>query len=154
MPFKEWTNIRRRTTSALKWLVPIGLLFLTVGCVAPLQPQAASSGYWLEYHRTGGFAGVDELLQINEDGTARVTRRGTTSEIRVDQAKMKELQQALDDAQFTTLNSRYMPAQAGADLFEYSITYAGHTVQTADTAVPAVLQPVIQILNTIVSQAG
>lgn len=154
MSFKEWTNIRERTMSTLLWLVPIGFLFLTVGCVAPLQPQAASSGYWLEYHRTGGFAGVDEMLQINEDGTARVIRGGTTSELVVDKATMQELQRALDDAQFTTLNSRYMPAQAGADLFEYSITYAGHTVQTADTAIPEALQPVIQILNTIVGQAG
>ena len=55
---------------------------------------------------------------------------------------------------FTRLDEEYLPGQPGADLFDYRLTYAGHTVHIVDTAVPEGMQPILDTLNQLIEANG
>lgn len=115
---------------------------------------AAKPGVLIEYHRSGGFAGLDERLAVTPDGKATLTRGGRTLTFDLTPEALRDLQRIFEEAAFPTLRSRYLPDRKGNDLFEYVITCRGHTVRTMDTAVPESLQPVIQALNQLVARQG
>ena len=123
--------------------------FVAVSC-GPTPAPAFS----LEYRRSGGIAGFDDQLVIDPQGNATLTRRGQTTQFVLEPETIAQLEIFLDQADFARLNAEYLPAQPGADLFEYTITYQDHTVRTADTAVPGALQPVLDALNRIVDAGG
>lgn len=50
---------------------------------------------------------------------------------------------------FTRLDEEYLPAQPGADVYDYRLTYGGHTVRMVDTAVPEDLMPILDMLNQL-----
>jgi hypothetical protein len=120
-----------------------------VGC-----GRASSSGTLIEYRRSGGFAGWDDHLVIKENGEAILTRGLERREITLDSDTVNRLRSRFQDAEFSELRRRYLPSREGADLFEYVITYKGHTVRTMDGAVPSSLQPVLEALNQIVQSEG
>ena len=128
----------------------IGLAMMLAGwlvtCTGRTSPPTP-----IEYSRTGGIAGFDDLLVIQPSGAAMLTRRGESSEFVLDTESLARLQSLLDDAQFARLKAEYLPSGQGADLFTYVITYRGHTVRTMDTAVPQALQPALDLLNQIVA---
>lgn len=116
--------------------------------------RAASSGARIEYRRSGGFAGLDDHLVIQEDGKAILTRKTGRSGFVVDDATMTRLRVLFDQAEFSKLRREHLPRRKGSDLFEYVITHKGHTVRTMDTAVPESLQPILEVLNQIVESDG
>jgi hypothetical protein len=130
----------------------IGLLILTgwlVGCA-----RGSSSETFIAYRRSGGFAGLDDHLVIKKNGEAILTRRSERYEFTLDDDTTDRLRTLFQEAEFSQLRRQYLPSQQGADLFEYVVTYRGHTVRTMDGAVPSSLQPVLEALDRIVQAQG
>jgi len=119
-----------------------------VGCTG-----TTASGILGEYRRIGGFAGLDDHLVINMNGQVTLTRKTEQYEFVLDRATMKQLQTLFDNAEFSKLRREYLPSRQGSDLFEYVVTYKGHTVRTMDTAVPESLQPILELLNQIIESS-
>ncbi len=113
---------------------------------------------WLEYERSGGFAGFHDRLTIYEDGSATLDRKGVYTALRLSQEEMERLKGTLSTANFLSLNESYMPADPCCDRFVYTIRYANpaggkpHTVTTMDGTVPPELLPVLEALNQIVGR--
>jgi hypothetical protein len=120
-----------------------------VGC-----GKASSAGMLVEYRRSGGFAGLDDHLVIMEDGESILTRRSERYEFSLDRDTVGGLQSLFEDAAFSQLGRESLPSRQGADLFEYVVTYEGHTVRTMDGAVPPSLQPILDALAQIVEDQG
>jgi hypothetical protein len=135
------------------WIpLTIVVLMLTgwlVGCARASSPETL-----IAYRRSGGFAGWDDHLVIKENGEAILTRQSERHEFTLDGDTTSRLQTLFQEADFSQLRRRYLPAQEGADLFEYVVTYRGHTVRTMDGAVPPSLQPILEALNRIVQSQG
>lgn len=129
----------------------IGSLFclLLTGC----WPANAADAR-IEYHRTGGIAGLDEHLSIDAQNNATL-KRGTTQEtFGVDPQLAAQARQQLDQGNFTHLQPAYVPTNQCCDLMTYTITYKNHTIRTMDTAVPDDLWPALDTLNQIIEQHG
>lgn len=137
------TAKRRAMRPGLAFAILFALVITLSGC-GDSTPATA-----IDYRRTGGIAGFDDHLTIQPGGQATLTRRGAQATFTVDQATLKQLTTLLDKAGFSRLPAESL-AQRGADLFTYEITYQGRTVRTQDTAIPAALQPAIDLLNTLV----
>jgi hypothetical protein len=105
---------------------------------------------FIEYTRTGGFAGFSDHLVISSDGTATVTRKETTRKVQVPELTMRKLTAHLSAADFPSLRDEYPAPQEGADYFTYTLTHDGKTVVTEDTGIPPVLVPIINVLNEII----
>jgi len=130
------------------------LVFITVVLVVPGwlvgRTGTRAPEMLVEYRRSGGFAGVDDHLVIQENGQATLTRSAQQYQFVLDRDTMNELETFLDNAEFSKLHGQYLPPRRGSDLFEYVIACRGHTVRTVDTAVPEALQPVLELLNHII----
>ena len=109
----------------------------------------------VNYQRSGGFAGFNDRLMINDDGHCTLQRENSEWEFNLPPDDLQHLCQLFQEADFFNLNSQYLPDDTGADFFEYTITYRisnkEHTVSTRDGAVPAALVPVLSELNRIVA---
>jgi hypothetical protein len=135
----------RMTPRVLLNVVALVLVAAASGCAKP-----TSASVFLEYQRSGGFAGLDDRLLITPNGNATLTRHSQRTEFVVTRAALDQLQTLLEQAGFARLSGEYLPARTGADLLEYMISYQGHTVRTKDTAVPEALQPVLEALNRVI----
>jgi heat shock protein HslJ len=114
----------------------------------------AEPDHLIEYSRTGGFAGFDDHLVLSSDGSGTVTRKETARSVQVPEPVMRELSAHLIGAEFQSLDDWYPAPEEGADFFTYSLTYQGKTVMTEDTGIPAVLVPIINILDEIVESSA
>ena len=102
----------------------------------------------LSFSRSGGFAGFDERLDIAEDGTLTLTRRGRVVTRRaMPRETLGGLTTALDDCELFDQDRTY--TGRGADLITYEISYNGRNIVAQDGAVPEALQPVLQELQTL-----
>jgi heat shock protein HslJ len=108
---------------------------------------------FIEFTRTGGFAGFNDHLVISSEGTAIVTRKETTRQVQVPELTMRKLTAHLSAADFRSLKDEYPAPQEGADYFTYTLTYDGKTVKTEDTGIPPILVPVINVLNEIIESS-
>ncbi|GAA2527594.1 protealysin inhibitor emfourin [Pilimelia columellifera] len=106
----------------------------------------------LSYHRTGGFAGFDDQLAVSTDGSYRLTRR--QSGVRTGQltaADLAEVRRASAAAKIATLPTT-APTTGMADGFSYVLTYQGATVKAVDGQVPATLEPLLSVLNEVITR--
>jgi hypothetical protein len=131
------------------FLIGLTLIGFLYGCSAP-----EFSGALIEYHRIGGFAGFNDRLVIETNGKAVLTRKTDRVEFILPQVTLDRLIAAFGKAEFNKLGREYLPVRKGNDLIEYTLIYKGQTVHTMDTAVPEVLQPVLEILNQIIASGG
>jgi hypothetical protein len=104
----------------------------------------------VDYHRSGGIAGLDDRLTISRSGVGVHTpRSGVPRVFRISPATLADLQRALDAADFQSLDPVYRPTTPIADAFTYTITHLGRTVVASDGAVPTPLAPVIDELDRL-----
>lgn len=117
-----------------------------------------ASRVWLEYERSGGFAGFMDRLTLYTDGRAVLNRKGLETIFRLTAGEMERIKEELTAAGFTTLNESYLPADPCCDRFTYTIRYYAatgeqpHTVTTMDGTVPPELAPVLEVLNALVAR--
>jgi hypothetical protein len=121
-----------------------------------LAPTAINSSRQLvDYHRSGGIAGLEDRLTISPNGVGVHTpRSGVPRIFRVPPAALADLERALETADFQSLDPAYLPSPPIADAFTYTITHLGATVVTSDGTVPAALAPVIAELNRLLVPAS
>ena len=137
---KDWLLVTIVVVILMGWLV---------GCA-----KVSPSETLIEYRRGGGFAGLDDRLIIKKSGEVILTRKLKRSEFTLDSDTIRHLQTLFEDANFSQLRKEYLPSRPGADLFEYVVTYKGHTVRTMDGAVPPPLQPILEALDQIIESRG
>jgi len=145
MPIRKWI------TSFLVFLI---LAVMASGCLGARTPVTGSPippVVLLDYHRTGGIAGVDDRLVIFDNGAAVISTRAVNREMLVNQTELARINRLFEQAEFDTLQGNYTSRHGGADFMRYSITYHTKSVITEDTAVPTELQPVINEMNAIIS---
>jgi len=134
-------------------LIGLSIVLISLSsCVNRSSEQLGKT--MLEYSRTGGFAGFDDHLQIDENGKAILTRRAEVYEFSISADKLKALHDLCERASFSDLQQENNPKQQGFDLFEYEIVYEGLSVKTVDSAIPNALQPIINELNQIILEYG
>lgn len=122
------------------------------GCIGTKglpAPSPANPTLFVDYHRTGGFAGVSDRLVIFDNGVALVQSGTTGREVMFNRSELEQVSALFDKAGFSMLEGNYTSRRGGADLMRYSITYKDKTVITEDTAIPQSLEPVIAELNII-----
>ncbi len=127
------------------------LALCVIGCTGTASQVSSPL---IEYHRSGGIRGTDDLLVIRDDGTATLNRNGRASDTTVASDVMDRLRRALRQSQFGSLRSEYEAPPGGADMYNYAITHNGHTVRAKDASLPDALHPVISILDRILSNEG
>ncbi len=120
----------------------------------PVPPTVSVQPTPIDYQRTGGFIGARDHLTIDMNGHAVLTRRTGNFEFDLSHDELGAIQAALQTAGWVSLPENSMPLGVPADGFSYTITYQGHTVKTADTAVPKQLEPAITSLNRMIDSRG
>lgn len=142
----------RKWTDICILLLAAALLF--AGCLGsknPPVPTPATPTLFVDYQRTGGFAGVNDRLVIFDNGVALVSSRTTSREFTLNRSELESISAVFEEAQFPSLEGNYTSRRGGADLLQYSITYGGKTVNTEDTAIPAALEQVIGEMDRIMA---
>ncbi|MDD4137580.1 MAG: hypothetical protein PHT99_06780, partial [Methanoregula sp.] len=107
----------------------------------------------LDYHRTGGIAGIDDRLVIFDNGAAMISTKSVSREFLVNQSELLRLNNLFGQAQFDSLEGTYT-SRGGEDFLHYSITYNNRTVITEDTATPSSLQPIITEMNAVIAHGS
>lgn len=115
----------------------------------PVSATSAQPSVLVDYERNGGFAGMSDHLVINTDGHATLTGRTGAREFDLSGDQLNQIEAVFESAGFANIDENSMPGAVPPDAFSYVITYQGHRVKTADSAVPAVLQPVLEALNRL-----
>jgi hypothetical protein len=122
------------------------------GCGSDSDDPATADGPLVTYERSGGFAGVSERLEIDSDGSARLS---------LGQPDPAEQAFAIGDSELSKLRSDLRAADFAAidptsglgcaDCFEYEIAYGGQTASFTEAAeVPDSVRAVTGELGQIV----
>ncbi len=103
------------------------------------------------YTRTGGVAGINEQLGVNEDGAATLELgqgdQLTSSAFELTPSELDRLTRALDDAE---LEPGAAPQTGCADCFVYEIAYTGRSSSFDQTQVPPGAQQLVDVLEQLV----
>ena len=104
----------------------------------------------IEYHVSGGFAGIQNDLYIFENGTVLRSLKPDSYSWSINQSKMDQLRGMLSNASFSSFKEKYIPEYAISDAFYYSITYQRKKVSFEDgTDIPVVLKNITTLLKNI-----
>lgn len=121
-------------------------------CANQTPPTTVEGDWPLIFTRSGGFAGLDQQLIVHADGRAIWRDGAEQQELQVAQNTLISLQALLEAAPFEDLPRTSAAPPGSADLFSYSITYAGRTIEFQDEAVPAGVEPVLRLINEIAAR--
>ena len=141
------------------WIVPCVLVFLVLtsaGCLGTKIPEPATTvppSVLVDYHRTGGIAGVDDRLVVFDNGVAVISGRSGSTELLLNQTDLALISVLFNQSQFPQLQAQYSAPRGSADLMTYTISYHGKTVTAEESAMPPSLLPVIADLNQIIRSA-
>ncbi len=117
--------------------------------MAPAATPSGPSPVLVDYERSGGFAGMLDHLVIDANGHATLTRRSGAREFDLSRDQLNQIETVFQVSGFASISENSMPGTVPPDAFTYAITYRGHRVKTADSAVPNQLQPVLEALNRL-----
>lgn len=134
-----------------RWGLTMAAAVLLLAALLGCRRAAADPGP-LVYRRSGGIAGVELVLTIESDGSARLEQGGRAVEWELSEEWMEDLRARLDDVDLAAVEEPG-PLGQGRDLFEYELTYGGETVHTRDTQVPEDLAPVLELLAEAVAES-
>jgi hypothetical protein len=131
-------------------------LLLASGCGSDDDSAAtapAKLGSSLRYVKDGGFAGDHDVLVIQPDGRAQLTRqRGRDAAFDLSQDEIAKVAAAVEGARLDKLSPKSTSPKPVPDAFVYTVSYGGHTVETDDDAMPHSLAPLRQQLDLLVSK--
>ncbi len=137
----------------------------TAAPTAPAKPadvptaNPASAGQPLViYQVSGGIAGLDNQFMVYDDGSVKLTRRGTeTGSGRLDPAELAALRAALVAPEVAQLAGSYGDPKQCCDMMQYRIEVpaSGKIIETADgAALPPALESLMAQLNALQAKAG
>jgi len=144
-------------TDAASWKVREGILVISDArgrellLFSPgIEDEADTEKPVLEFWRTGGFAGMDDHLEIYPDGGVSLSRKEYTTRFSLSEPELDALAALMEDSGFMACAPHYEAPPGSADLFIYQICWQGKTVVVQDTLIPAGLQEVIDELTSLV----
>lgn len=105
----------------------------------------------LDYSYKGGFVGYDDHLVIDRNGTAHLTRRRKEYEFVVPVEVLRQLETFLRSTDFVEFRWHYAPSGGAVDVAEHTLTIDGNTIYASDISMPAALEPVVSILQQLIS---
>jgi hypothetical protein len=139
------------------WIIVfVAFLLIAVaaaGCLGVKTPPVAKPtppSIMLDYHRSGGIAGIDDRLVIFDNGVALFSSRTINRELSLNQTALDRITALFYEAQYSLLQGNFTSRHGGADIIHYTITYRGKTINTEDSAVPPSLQLIIDEMNRII----
>jgi len=141
--------MRKIITVCVILLFSAGVLSGCLGVKSPPVSRPTPPAIFVDYHRTGGIAGLDDRLVIFDNGVAVISSKTISREIALNQTDLDRITGIFTEAQFSMLSGNYTARRGGADYIKYTISYHSKTVVTEDSAIPPSLQPVINELNRI-----
>ncbi|HEV8269242.1 MAG TPA: hypothetical protein VGR00_13445 [Thermoanaerobaculia bacterium] len=127
-----------------------GLVLLTLAVTASLgaappstdpTPPPTPVPLLVDYHRTGGFVGVDDRVQVTPTGAVVVTdRQGARAKGQLTQQELGALQDLF--AGWEGLSASKRPTGAAPDAYVWEIQFKGKAVHVAesDGGVPPVFE--------------
>lgn len=133
-------------TRTILMLASILLLLSACSTATPSSP--------IEFRRSGGFAGFNDVLNIDANGHGTLTRRTGKFEFDLTLDERNRLANALRDAGFASIPEDSTRKPLVPDEISYVIVYQNHTVKTSDTALTDKLQPLIVMFNELVDRKG
>jgi len=143
-----------------KWIAVFIIVILATvalsGCLGvktPAVSRPTPPAVFVDYHRTGGIAGLDDRIVIFDNGVAVISQKSASTEITLNQTDLDRISELFKEAQFSMLLGNYTSRRGSADYFRYTISYHSKTVVAEDSAVPPSLQPVIDEMNRIINKA-
>jgi hypothetical protein len=148
MPIRKWIAA---------YLIILVVTLLVSGCLGSKAPVTVSPSppvKVLDYHRTGGIAGVDDRLVVFDSGATLLSTRSVNRELHINSSEFERLERIFIQAEFDTLEDNYTSVSGGADFMRYRITFRNKTVISEDTVIPFSLQPVIRELNALISTSS
>ena len=115
--------------------------------------EVTGEGY-IKFHKTGGFAGVDQIWIIYRSGRVVMDDGG---EFTLDVERNNRIWSHIDDGSFFALEGEYLPKNTCCDFFQYEITVVDegrkHTVVTMDEAeMPPTLESLLMELQEVAAQ--
>lgn len=119
-----------------------------------IEDEADTEKPVLEFWRTGGFAGMDDHLEIYPDGSVSLSRKEYTTWFSLTGSELDALGALMEDSGFMACAPHYEAPPGSADLFIYQICWRGKTVVVEDTVIPAGLQEIIDALTSLVVENG
>lgn len=108
----------------------------------------------IEFRRSGGFAGFNDVLNIDANGHGTLTRRTGKFEFDLTADERNRVANALRAAGFASIPEDSTRKPLVPDEISYVIVYQNHTVKTSDTALTDKLQPLIVMFNELVDRKG
>jgi hypothetical protein len=150
------TRKSSRTSPLNMVVLLLGLSLALAACASTRASGPSTDSHLLvTFRRTGGIAGVDDTLVIDNQGNGTATRRPSkTATVSLSPAERDQLRTMLDEAHFERLRSTYAPAAPVPDGYIYDLRYQGHAVEVHDPAAPTELQPVIGLLSEMLTRGG
>ena len=110
---------------------------------ATTSPSPSSDEVLVVWTRSGGFAGLNEVLTVFADGRLSLEQKGTTESGQAAPTDFERLQQTLEDPGWQQLEKRY--GIQHPDAFQYTIQAKGKTIETFDGSDnPQVLTDLLQ----------
>ncbi|MFA5212674.1 MAG: hypothetical protein WC406_05035, partial [Methanoregula sp.] len=106
---------------------------------------------FVDNQRTDVTAGQNAHLVIFDNGAAVISTRTASTEFSLNRTDLDRIIALFALAQYPALSTNYPASRPGADLTNYSISYQNMTITLQETAIPPVIQPVLDELNRIVA---
>jgi hypothetical protein len=107
--------------------------------------HAAAAAPLVSYERTGGLAGVDDVVDVSGSGAVIVRHRdGDVHRTRLGVRRLRALRRAIRAAHFER-PVRTHPTNCD-DCFSYRLRHGGHTLSFSQLAAPARVDGVLRIL--------
>ena len=135
-------------------------LCLAAGCVRsgvdePRREHPLPRDLLVEFRRSGGLAGRDDLLSITHAGRAVLsTRDDRTISFQVTPERLHELRAALAEARFASLRRSYRNRRIVPDDWRFEVSHEGKRIRLEGQAsYPPRLGRVIDLLHQITNEA-
>ncbi|GGL15000.1 hypothetical protein [Planomonospora parontospora] len=116
---------------------------------AEVPAPSATGSARIAFHKSGGFAGIDQAITITRDGAARVRGTARSAEFRLTDDEFRSLRRELDAV------STWRSSSAGCDIadhFTYTLSHRGRQA-TRCHEVPADWRPAIARLEGLIDRA-
>jgi hypothetical protein len=115
------------------------------------EPAAQLTGP-LTYERGGGIAGRRDRLVVQPDGSAQLTVREKTTQVKVPGNELDTLARDLEKANLASLPRDSTTKPPVPDTFAYRVSYDGSTVTTDDPGMPDGLGRLVARLGALVER--
>ena len=137
-------------------VILLAVILAGAGCLGTKPAEAnttAPPAMLVDYHRTGGIAGLSDRLVIFDNGVAVISGKSTSSVVTLNATDLALIAVLFNQSDFAQLQANYSAPRGSADLITYTISYRGKTVTAAETSTPPALKVVIDQLNQIINRA-